>query len=440
MTLFSYGTQLARVGKYTKAINTLEKMQVTGLPEFLLNFLCLILGRLYYLTKQEKKGNEYFDLLIKNARSFNVGRLESAKHIFTLKPYSQKGIDLLKEITEDSPSYTQALKMLSSNLAPKEYFEMFNQPTEAEPIDNPLQDTEMLNRSMYHKIKNEVSLLTEIVHEMIADTQDEMLAEIRTRIKKIFEGIQTRRQLEESKVKQIPTDNYETIITIISETAHDIVDFVNNELAIIQEDVLFALSELTANDPRRHGLNDLQKQLNVTQAALNDLKSVNAGIKIKSNHLQVKELFATWRDNPKLSNATISVDMQNPELELYLDKQKVKSILSELVENSLKYNANQADLQINMTAKEVSSIGTGQRSKMPGHKKYLMLGYRDNGKGISKKRKEWAFLPLKTSSKTSSGLGLFMIKRTLKEMDGYIVEKGKQGVHFEIRIPYGEIV
>jgi hypothetical protein len=34
-------------------------------------------------------------------------------------------------------------------------------------------------------------------------------------------------------------------------------------------------------------------------------------------------------------------------------------------------------------------------------------------------------------------LGLFIIKRTLKEMGGYIEEKGQgAGVHFEMTIPY----
>ena len=65
-----------------------------------------------------------------------------------------------------------------------------------------------------------------------------------------------------------------------------------------------------------------------------------------------------------------------------------------------------------------------------------MITVSDNGKGIPSDKKEWVFLPLKTSSEEGSGLGLFIIKRTLKEMQGYIAETGTQGAKFEIYIPY----
>jgi signal transduction histidine kinase len=441
ITLFIYGTRLGLVGEYAKAIEMIEKMKIAGLPKFQLDFLCLILGRLYYLIGQEKKGDDYFNLLIQHAKNTDAALLKNAQHILAVTPYNPKGIDLLRKITETSPIYTQALKAFSLNLEPKEYFEMFNQQPieEEEPIDNQLllKDTEMLNRTMYHNIKNEISLLKEIIHDISANTQDETLLGMRTHINQIFKGIEKQRKLEETKIKDIPTDNYDAIITIISDTAHDIVDFVNNELAIMREDIEFALSDLSENDPCREGLHDLKQQRKVTQNALNNLKSVNEGIKIKLKYLKVKELFEKWQNNPKLGNATISVEIENPELEICVDGEKIKSFLNELVENSKKHNANKADLQIRMAAKIVSSLDEGQH--MPGHKKYLIISYRDNGKGISRKRKEWVFLPLKSTSKESSGLGLFMIRRTLATMKGYIEEKGKQGVRFEISIPNGEI-
>jgi signal transduction histidine kinase len=44
----------------------------------------------------------------------------------------------------------------------------------------------------------------------------------------------------------------------------------------------------------------------------------------------------------------------------------------------------------------------------------------------------------RVASREGCGLGLFIIKRTLKEMNGHIIETGEQGVRFEIDIPYGE--
>lgn len=61
----------------------------------------------------------------------------------------------------------------------------------------------------------------------------------------------------------------------------------------------------------------------------------------------------------------------------------------------------------------------------------------DNGKGIPPDKKDWIFLPLKTTSDIGSGLGLFMIKRTLEKMNGYIaVDPNAEGATFEIVIPY----
>ncbi len=330
------------------------------------------------------------------------------------------------EITQKSIFYEQARRMLSANLATKEHFEAFNDQQDV----NQLQDTEMLNRTMYHKIKNEISIILEIVHEIIADVEkpDKILLDIRKHIQTILDGIQTKRQLEESKVKQIPLDDYKEIMAIISQTAHDIVDFVNNETAVIQEDIAFTLSDLSKDDSLYQGLNELQTQLKVTQTALDDLKSVNEGIKIRNNRLKVKELFENWQRNPKLKNATISLDIKNSESELYGDAQKIKSFMSELIENSIKHNADKPELKINISSDETSKFGS----------KCLIIKYLDNGKGISRGRKDWVFLPLNTTKpKISSGLGLFMIKRTLKEMNGTINEQGKRGVNFEINIPYG---
>jgi sensor histidine kinase regulating citrate/malate metabolism len=72
-------------------------------------------------------------------------------------------------------------------------------------------------------------------------------------------------------------------------------------------------------------------------------------------------------------------------------------------------------------------------------KKYLAIIYRDNGKGISMDKKAWTLQPLTTTvEKGGSGLGLFIIRKTLIEMNGYMIETGKKGVRFELYIPYEE--
>ncbi len=403
------------------------------MPKYYLDFLAIVLGRLYYLTGREKEGNQCFDSVIKNAKNANIARLENAKHIFSIKPYSQRGIDLLKEITEDEPNYTQALKELSLNLAPEEYFNMFK--THAEGA---LKDTEMFNQAMYHKILNETSMLQIIARRIVAnDKTNEVLSSVIKRIEGIVDKINQLRDKEKANVAQIPTSHYKERVEIISKTAHDIADIVNNELAMIKrriERVLKADTQKTEHFYQK--LQKLLARVESTERALNDLKSINQGIAIHNNSLKINEFFEKWQNLPTLKNATLSCDIQNGESTFVGDAEKIKSFLSELVENSLKHNTDKPDLKICMSSKNVNETPKGR--KVPGYKKHLLITFSDNGKGVADDKKEWIFLPLETTSREGSGLGLFIIKRTLKEMNGHIIEKGKQGVHFEIDIPYGE--
>lgn len=267
-----------------------------------------------------------------------------------------------------------------------------------------------------------------------------MLSDIIESIERTSEEITRRRNEERARIEQIPADDYEKIVEAISQTAHDISDIVNNELAIIKQYVLRGLKK----DISSQKLERLIEQIEFTESAMNDLKSVNEGIKIHYRPFKVKELFEAWKNNSEIQNATIVSDIQNGESGFVGDIQKIKSFLSELVENALKNNTTKTDLEIRISSKDINGLplhvfGSGAiPRKISGEKKYLAITFGDNGKGIPKDKKEWIFLPLNTTAEDSSGLGLFIIKRTLAEMKGYIIETGNNGVNFEIYIPYGE--
>lgn len=424
-TLFLYAVTLEKIRKFKDAISRLNQININALSQDNANLIHLSLGRLHYLDKSEQKAREYFNLAIQNSTDQDAERIKIAQEIFAMDPYSEEGIAILQDITETSPHYAQAFRSLSLNLSPKAYFQMFNTGPDA----NTLKDTEVLNRAMYHKIANEVSILKEIVYEIVADEGEEggPLAAVSANIDLILAGIRQRREAEQAQVKAIPADDYDQIIGLISETAHDISDFVNNELAVLEEDLRFALEDDGGERPDE-ALSELLAQIKITQAALNDLKAINEGIKIKRSRFKVKELFENWARTPKLPQATITLDIQNAESLFEGDEQKIKGFLKELVENSLKHNPERSDLAIHIEAKGVTDK-TGRKA--------LRIIYSDDGRGIPSDKKQWVFLPLKTTSEVGSGLGLFIIKRTLKEMGGHIEEKGQaEGVHFEMTIPY----
>ena len=313
-------------------------------------------------------------------------------------------------------------------------------------ITSELSDTEMLNKAIYHKILNEISLLKFIAFEIKDNnpSSDGSLSDIINSIEMVVDEIKSRRNAEKAQVQQIPTDDYQAIIEIISKTAHDISDFANNEMAVIESEIRFALYDVAKDTPLYSQFHKLLEQIEFTQTALNDRKSVNEGIRINYNRFNVKLLFEKWASVPKINNAIISLDIQNSDSEFYGDAEKIKSGLNELVDNSSKHNPNVAHLEICIKSKDVESLPKhivapmkAKTSKILAHNKYLAITVSDDGKGIPYEQKNWIFLPTKTTSKEGSGLGLFIIKRTLKEMNGYIIETGEQGARFELYIPYG---
>lgn len=388
-----------------------------------------MLGRTYF------RGMCCIELAIRNSKDKDAERIKVAQHIFADNPYTQEGIKMLREITENSPMYSKAFKMLTLNLPSEDYYEMFHTYSDAA-----LRDTEMLNRTMYHNIANEISILKSIAYRIIyqSQTKDEILSEIIEAIEEINEQIRERREQGKADARAIPENDYKRLMETISQTAHDISDFVNNELAAIESKIRRVLWNLSGNSPQYPQFQELLDQLEFTQSALNDLKSLNEGVKIKSDHFRVKKLFEKWEKSEKVANAVISLNIENEDSEFNGDEEKIKSILNELVENSLKHNSDQEDLEIRIAAKDVINPSAVRDARIPGHRNYLFIEFTDNGRGIKADRKERIFLPLETTSKEGegSGLGLFIIRKTLIEMKGHIYETGEKGARFEMYIPY----
>jgi len=197
--------------------------------------------------------------------------------------------------------------MLSLELEPKDYFEVFKTSTESS-----LKDTEMLNRAMYHKILNEISMLKAIAYQIVEDERaSEVLAKVIASIESTYEKITQLRneekiKEEEIKVEPISGDKYEEIVAMISKTAHDVADLVNNELAIIKRRLQRVVKNLTEQDRFFNKVKKLLQRIESTEAALNDLKAVNEGIHLHDNTFKIKALFEPWQTTSKLQHATKS--------------------------------------------------------------------------------------------------------------------------------------
>ena len=431
---FIYARCLEHLGKYTDAISQLKAIDFESLPQYYVN-IHISLGRLYYCLKLYEEGDKYFNLAIANSDDKEKSILSSARSILAHNPHNETAVKMLQQIAEESPRYSQALEMLTLNLSEEEYFKMVKSD-----YQSGVNDTEILNRAIYHKIANEISILKGIAYRILrfSQTEDPLLTGIINDIENVLEEVNRRRALEKSQIATISNNEYEQILAIISKTAHDISDFVNNELAIIESKTRRAMRKIAVDDSHYKQFEKLLTQLKFTQIALNDLKAINEGIKIKNHHFKIKKLFEKWEANPHIDNASITLDIANGDSEFNGDEEKIKSILNELVENSLKHNAKKLDLNISISTEDIINPPGIRGANIPGEQKYLLIEFNDNGQGVPPDKKDWIFQPLKTTASEGhgSGLGLFIIRKTLTQMNGHIQETGWKGAKFKIYIPY----
>ena len=434
---FTYGKCLEQLGRYENAISQFKLITVDKLPQYHKNVVHISLGRVYYFLKLYIEGDKHFNIAIANSDDREKSILSSARSILAHSPHNQTAVKMLQQIAEESPRYAQAMEMLTLNLTEEEYFKTV-------PDDsNNLKDAQILNRAIYHKIANEITILKGIAYRIlrVSSIKDALLESIISNIEEVLREINHRRSLEKSQIEQIEiiaNNEYGKILEIIAKTAHDISDYVNNELAIVESKTRRAIKKFTGNDPQFSQFNKLLTQLELTQGALNDLKAINEGIRIKNRQFKVKKIFETWEFNTQIDNAQISLNIENGDSDFNGDEEKIKSILNELVENSLKHNPANSDLQIKINSQDVINPSGIRGANILGIKKYLYIEFIDNGLGITPDKKDWVFQPLKTTATGtySSGLGLFIIRKTLTQMGGYIREVGVNGVKFEIYIPY----
>nr|VFK55775.1 MAG: Signal transduction histidine kinase [Candidatus Kentron sp. TUN] len=437
ITLLQFGLFLETQDRYDEAIGYLEKIPLAEIDRRQAGFVCLNLGRLCYQTNQGHKAEEWFDQAVAYSDDAIASKLYAARHILVSKPYSKEAVARLKEIVEEMPDHGPALQMLRLNLSLEEQYEQFSPDSTEEQ-----RDREFLNRAIYHKILNEIAILKGIAQRLVRSTESAELRRIIEGIEFINQEIGKRRDAATMQLEEVPSAEYDRVLQTVSDTAHDIADFANNEIAVLERRVR-RLLKASENTTSIHKLRRLLEQIEFTQSGLNDLKTANESILLNIAAFPARNLFANWEQNPKINNASITVEMDNPDALFHGDEQKLKAIFKELVDNATKHNPDKAVLQIRLRSRDLDALPgyVLPGKKITGKRKYLNIIYTDDGGGIPEDRKEWIFQPLKTTSKEGSGLGLFIISKTVRAMGGYILERGvygtTEGARFEIYLPYG---
>lgn len=196
---------------------------------------------------------------------------------------------------------------------------------------------------------------------------------------------------------------------------------------------LLGLIEVAMLDQR-----DMDKYLRMMKTKINDMEdfikeiisySRNSRVEIKKEHINLKNTVSEVTDALNFSKGNPGIRIENlvPEdIVLYTDGMRLKIILSNLIDNSLKY----CDIR-----KQQPFI----RIEADANENMNRIMVKDNGVGIDQLYLDKIFNMFFRASENSkgSGLGLYIVKETLNRINGNIQVESSlgTGTTFVVSIP-----
>jgi|GEM_PF-900828 len=177
-------------------------------------------------------------------------------------------------------------------------------------------------------------------------------------------------------------------------------------------------------------VNIMQDQLQKMQKFIDDVTSyarTKATVRKEKTDIakMSKEIWDAIKYSPEAQAIEFKIDVDE-DLEIETDKTKLKSVLSNLVTNAVRYHDKGKENQfIHFTGKVEDEN--------------LLLLVEDNGQGIAKEHQQKVFdMFYRVGDKSnSSGLGLYIVKETVETLSGSINLESVlgQGTKFKITLP-----
>ena len=262
-----------------KAVETFENLLRSTSHDFDDFIVRLTLGQLYFQLGRTRSGLEQFDAMLEQAHDTDAAKLRIVRQIMIVSPHAEYANELLAQIADTSPRYEEAQDALGLNLDSDNHFRVFGQDATGR-----IPDRATLNRTLYHNINGHIAILKETLHEIQKDHNDPLLRNLVAEVSGVLQGIRDRRaSVDDSlRFKAIGNYDYQDTLDLIANTAHDIVDFVGNEISTIRENLLLSIDDLPLSDPEQRRLYSMiNDSITETLSALNDLKRINEGVHLR---------------------------------------------------------------------------------------------------------------------------------------------------------------
>jgi len=420
--IVSYSNALVRGNQYIEAM---ELVISSFIQKGLKNFLLLRMVKSCFLNHQYNLMLEILENVENTSSKNEFLKNAIAKDLSSNSQKISKYLDEMIDILD-----TRYKEDIAHLLPSDKFYELYNN----KELESKLQEEKELNSTIFHKLENHINLIRLtfdlVIKKNYSNESTKIAEELKERTTTIFKKIKIMRE-EQKKLDDEIGESLEEIEKKLNIIGEDIADKINNELSLLRVKIDLAQKKDLISEKI---FAKLKKQISTSSSIADNLRIINKPTNIVISNFKIKDIFENIEDKMTLENATISLDIKNEENNFETDKNRVKEIISELIENSIRHNSNRK-LQIYI----LSANRRDPRINGIKHDgKYLYIKFKDNGIGVEEDKKEWIFLATKTTSSEGSGLGLYIIRKTIKSMNGFIIENGtyEKGVQFEIFIPY----
>lgn len=134
----------------------------------------------------------------------------------------------------------------------------------------------------------------------------------------------------------------------------------------------------------------------------------------------LKEVQLIIKDKINESNARITIDIKEPEIEF--SRKNLRSILYNLFSNALKYKSPDRVPEIHIKTEKENG--------------FVLLSVKDNGLGIADDKKDLLFTPFTRFEKEveGTGIGLYLVKKIIENAGGKISVNSKPGEGSEFKV------
>jgi signal transduction histidine kinase len=204
--------------------------------------------------------------------------------------------------------------------------------------------------------------------------------------------------------------------------AHEI----KNPLASLKASSAIIADEIPESSPRRKMVVILQKEIDRLAALLERfLAFARPGkltlVEIGLSHA-VEQAVALVKPQADVRHVALHVDLQNPNLAIQGDPDKVTQILLNVLLNAVQFTP------------EGGQVAVQGRAQSLSHGRFAVVGVLDQGPGIKEADRERIFDPFFSTRENGTGLGLSIASRLIDEHHGYIEVKNRPGAGSEFSL------